>query len=144
MLSPIEYWVVLLAVAFYAFACGRQDERAAAITCIAATVGSVLLNSRFAERFSHVEYGVMSVDLLAFVAFTAIALRTERFWPLWVAGLQLTTILAHLMKAIELNLMPQAYAAAARLWVYPMLIIIVAGTWRSHQRTRRERHMLTS
>src|SRR3954451_20095038 len=144
MLSPVEYWMVLFAVAFYAFACGRQDERAAAITCIAATVGSVLLNSRFADRFSHVEYGVMSVDLLALVAFTAIALRTERFWPLWVAGLQLTTILAHVMKAVELNLMPQAYAAAARPGFSPFFLIIIAGPWRSPQRPRRERRMLTS
>ena len=35
--------------------------------------------------------------------------------------------------------MPHAYAAAARFWVYPIFLIIVIGTRRSHQRTRSER-----
>ena len=48
------------------------------------------------------------------VGFTTIALRSDRFWPLWVAGLQLTTIIAHLLKAIQFELIPQVYAAAAR------------------------------
>ncbi len=30
--------------------------------------------------------------------------------------------------------MPQAYAAAARFWVYPIFLIIVVGTWRSYRR----------
>jgi hypothetical protein len=142
MLSPLEYWLVLFAVAGYAFVRGKQDERAAAIVCIVATIGSVLLNSRLSERFSHVEYGVLTVDFLTLFAFTAIALRTERFWPLWVAGFQLTTIFSHLFKAIQFDLLPQAYAAAARLWVYPIFIAIVVGTWRGHQRRIRESRTL--
>ena len=134
MLSPFAYWIVLLAVAGYAFARGRFDERWAAATCIAATIGTRLVHSPLTTRFSSVEIGVMVVDLLAFAAFTAIALRSERFWPLWVAGLQLTTMLAHFLKAIEIDLVPHVYAAAARFWVYPIFLIIVVGTWRSHKR----------
>ena len=33
--------------------------------------------------------------------------------------------MSHVFKAVELDLMPQAYAAAARFWVYPILLIIV-------------------
>jgi hypothetical protein len=138
MLTPLQYWTVLLAVTAYTFLRGRRDERAAAIVCVAATLGTVLLHSQLSERFAHVEYGVMTVDLLAFLGFTAIAIRTDRFWPLWVAGLQLTTILSHILKAVELDLLPQAYAAAARLWVYPIFVVIVLGTWRTHQRRLRE------
>lgn len=136
MLSPLQYWIVLLAVSAYAFIRGREDERAAAVVCIAATVGSVLLNSALRDRFQGVELGILAVDLAAFAAFTAIALRTERFWPLWVAGFQLTTLLAHALKAVQLDLMPQAYAAAARLWVYPIFLAIVIGTLRSNRYAR--------
>jgi hypothetical protein len=134
MLSPLSYWILLLAVTAYAFAKGRMDERMAAVICVAATIGTILVNSPLSVRFSSVEVGVLIVDVLAFAAFTAIALRTDRFWPLWVAGLQLTTTMAHFLKAVDLNLMPQAYAAAARLWVYPIFLIIVIGTWRSSRR----------
>jgi hypothetical protein len=58
---------------------------------------------------------------------------------LWVAGLQLTTTVSHALKAIEIDLMTQAYAAAARFWVYPIFLIMVVGTWRSHQRMLNER-----
>ena len=78
--------------------------------------------------------GIFIVDAATFAGFAYIALRSERFWPLWLSGLQLTTVFAHAMKAIQLDLMPQAYAAAARFWVYPIFLVIVIGTWRSYRR----------
>lgn len=134
MLSPFTYWIVLLAVSAYAFARGQLDERLAATICIAATIGTILVHSPLSVRFSTVEVGVLIVDVIALLAFTAIALRTDRFWPLWVAGLQLTTTMAHFLKAVDLQMMPQVYAAAARFWVYPIFLIIVVGTWRSSRR----------
>lgn len=138
MLNPLQYWLVLLAVAAYAFARGRIDERLAAAICIVATVATRVVHSPLSDRFSGVELGVLAVDLLTLAGFVAIALRSDRFWPLWIAGLQLTSIVAHGLKAIQIDLLPQAYAAAARLWVYPIFLIIVVGTWRSHRRIQRE------
>jgi hypothetical protein len=134
MLSPFTYWILLFAVSAYAFARGRLDERLAALICIAATLITWLFNSPLQDRFSGVEIGVLAADALALAGFTFLALRSDRFWPLWVAGLQLTTTLSHFLKAIQIDLMPQAYAAAARFWVYPIFLVIVVGTWRSHQR----------
>ena len=139
MLNPIVYHLLLIAVAAYAFLRGRSDERLAAAICVFATVATRLVLSPTPERYSGVEMGVFLVDLLTLAGFVVIALRTDRFWPLWVAGLQLTTLVAHLLKAVQVELLPQAYAAAGRFWVYPIFLIIVVGTWRSHQHTRRER-----
>lgn len=139
MLSPLTYWFVLIAVSAYAFARGRVDERLAAAVCVVATFVTWLFNSPLEVRFSGVEIGVFAADLFALAGFTLVALRSDRFWPLWVAGLQLTTTLSHMLKAIQIDLMPQAYAAAARFWVYPIFLIIVIGTWRSHQRSQSER-----
>ena len=140
MLSPLTYWIMLAAVAAYAFARGKMDERWAAAICVLATIGTVLVQFPFSNRYSHVEVGVMIVDLLALAGFTTIALRSDRFWPLWVAGLQLTTTLAHLFRAAQFELVPQVYAVAARFWVYPIFLVIVIGTWRSHQRRRHDSH----
>jgi hypothetical protein len=136
MLSPLAYYAILFAVCAYAFLRGRTDERLAAATCIAATFATNLVYEPIGS-FAGVEVGVLIVDVATLAAFTYLALRSERFWPLWVAGLQLTTLVAHALKAIDLDLMPQAYAAAARFWVYPIFLIIVVGTYRSHQRLRR-------
>ena len=138
MLSPIIYHVLLVVVASYAFLRGKTDERLAAAICVVATLATRLVLSPLASRYSGVETGVLIVDLLTLAGFTAIALRTDRFWPLWVAGLQLTTMVAHMLKAVQLDLLPYAYATAARFWVYPIFLIIVVGTWRSHRRSRSE------
>jgi hypothetical protein len=94
----------------------------------------VLLRAPLHERYMGVEAGDLLVDLLVLSAFVAIALQSDRFWPLWVAGLQLTTSFSHFLRAIDANLIPQAYAAAERFWSYPILIILLVGAWRSHRR----------
>jgi len=139
MLNPYVYYVLLTAVAAYAFVRGSADARLAAAICVIATIATKLVLSPVPHRYSGVEYGVLIVDLLTLVGFVAIALRTDRFWPLWVAGLQLTTMLAHLMKLIENDLLAHAYGAAGRFWVYPIFLIIVIGTWRHHQRVHGNR-----
>jgi len=99
---------------------------------------TLALRSPLAGSYSSVESGIMVVDVIAFVAFTYAALISDRFWPLWVSGLQLTTSMGHVLKAVDANLMPLAYAAALRFWAYPILIILAIGTWRSHHRTLKE------
>lgn len=90
------------------------------------------------ESYSSVETGILAVDILALLAFTYAALISDRFWPLWVSGLQLTTSLGHLFKVIDPKLLPLAYAAALRFWSYPILIILFVGVWRHQRRKDRE------
>ena len=39
--------------------------------------------------------------------------------------------MSHLMKAIDPHLIPRAYAAASIFWSYPILLLILIGTWRT-------------
>ena len=120
----------------YALWCGRRDERIVGLICIGATLATRLAVSPISVRYSGVELGLLAIDVAVLIGFVAVALRSDRFWPLWVAGLQLTTSTAHLMKAIDEHLLPIAYGAAIALWSYPILIILAIGTWRSHRRMR--------
>ena len=144
MLPKPVYWTILLIICAYAFWRGRTDERAAAATCLGASLIQVLVISPTPHRYSGVEIGVLAVDLGVLAAFIAIALQSSRFWPLWVAGLQLTTILGHILKAVQLSLLPLAYAGALRFWSYPILLIVAIGTWRTHQRYLAERRSATA
>ena len=130
--------ILLIVTCGYAIWRGRRDERVVAIACIVATVATRFLVSPVSIRYSNVELGLVLVDLAMLATFITIALQSQRFWPLWVAGLQLTTSMSHLMKAIDWQLLPKAYGAAVALWSYPILIILAVGTWRSHQRRMRE------
>ena len=81
----------------------------------------------------------MAVDLATLAAFVTLALSSRRFWPLWIAGLQLTASAAHALKLFDANLVPLAYAAAERFWSYPILLIIAIGAFRAHRREDRAR-----
>ena len=128
ILRVLLYNALLIGACGYAWLRGQRDERITAATCVAATVASFALVTEL--RFSGLEIGVLAVDLATLGVFVAVALRSERFWPLWVSGLQLTASISHLLKLVEPKLMPFAYAAAEAAWSYPILIILAIGTWR--------------
>ena len=138
MLSPIAFWLILLSVASYAFGRGRWDERWAAAICVGGSIATVIVSSPYNQRYSDVELGIFVIDAIALCGFVFVALRSSRFWPLWVAGLQLTSVLAHFLKAVHWNMIPQVYAVAERFWIYPIFLAIVVGTWRSRRRWQRE------
>lgn len=143
MLLRLIFWTLLLLTCGYALWRGRRDERIAAIVCLLATVATRLAISPLSVRYTDLEIGLLLIDAAVLAAFIAIALRSQRFWPLWVAGLQLTNSMAHLMKVVEFDLVPKAYAAAAMFWSYPILLIILVGTWRTHQYSLREQQGLS-
>ena len=130
----IIFWGILLVTCGYALWRGRRYEQLAAIICIIASVVSVIAREPLHQRYAGVEVSDLIIDTAVLLSFVAIALRSDRFWPLWVAGLQLTISLSHLFKAIDVSLVPTVYAAAERFWSYPTLIIIAIGAWRQHRR----------
>jgi hypothetical protein len=136
------FWALLLMTCGYALWRGRRDERVVGGTCLAATVATHFAISPLSTRYIAIEPGLVVIDALVLASFIAIALQSNRFWPLWVAGLQLTGSMAHLMKAVDFSLLPRAYGAAAALWSYPILLILVVGTWRGQRRMRAARDTL--
>lgn len=135
----IIFRALLVVSCGYALWRGRSDERIVAVVCLGATVASRFAFSPLNVRYSGVEAGLLAIDLLVLASFLFVALRSPRFWPLWVAGLQLTSSTAHLMKAIDEHLLPVAYGAAIALWSYPILIILAIATWRGERAIRHGR-----
>lgn len=131
MLGPFVFIPLLALICVYAFLRGGKDERAVALICIAGTVATNLVIAPLSERYLDVDHGILFVDLAVLAGFTAVALQTRRYWPLWVAGLQLTTTFGHVFKAIDQDLLPQAYGASLQFWAYPILLILAIGTLRT-------------
>ena len=137
-MAPNFFRVLLALVAVYAFLRGSRDERQIGVVLVVGVIATTLVLSPVAHRFSGLESSVMYVDIVVFFGFLWVALRSERFWPLWIAGLQLTTILGHLLKAVDVHLFSRAYGAALMFWGYPIVLILAIGTWRGHRRAQRE------
>lgn len=139
MIRVILFDLLLFGVCGYALLKGTRDARIVAIACVVANFASYALRGPVMTSYSSIETGVLAVDLLALFVFGFVALTSDRFWPLWISGLQLTTTIGHLMKMISSDLVPIAYAYALRFWSYPILIILAVAVWRHQRRSRTDR-----
>jgi hypothetical protein len=137
-MAPTAFRIILVLVTLYAFLRGSRDEQQVGVICIVGTLATQLVLSPLNQRFEGIETQAMVVDVAVFAGFLAIALRSDRFWPLWVAGLQLTTIMGHFLKGIDTDLLPRAYGAALTFWAYPIVLILAIGTWRRQRRARQD------
>lgn len=140
MLRMIIFGALLLGSCAFALLRGSRDAQIVAITTLFASLASYYLMSRYTD----VELGVFVVDSLALAAFAVVALKSDRFWPLWIAGLQLTTTFGHGLRALEDEMVPIAYAVALRSWSYPIQIILIIAVWRGLQREKMKDRRLAS
>ena len=136
ILRLILFWLLLLVSCGYALWRGRKYERIAALVFVTATILSILGHSPLRGRYVQLEASDLIVDTAVLFSVVAIALVSDRFWPLWIAGLQLVDSMSHVMKAIDASLLPTVYGAAERFWSYPILLILFIGAWRQQHRPR--------
>lgn len=137
-MAPNLFRILLVLVALYALVRGRRDERQVGIIFVVGVIATELVLPAPRQRFAGVELPLMLVDVAVFLGFAWVALRSERFWPLWIAAFQLTAIFGHVLKAIDIHLFSRAYAAALLVWAYPMLLVLAVGTWRGARRANRD------
>ena len=137
-MAPWLFQILLIGIVLFALWRGGRDERLVAALCLIGTTTTAFVLAPIHERYQDVELGVFAVDLVLLGGFLVVALRSCRFWPLWVAALQLTTTLGHLLKGLDATLIPKAYAASLSFWGYPILIILLIGTWRTYRRQQSE------
>jgi hypothetical protein len=130
MTRLVLFSLLLFGSCGYALWKGSRDAKFVAVTCLSAAFASVL----FMRGYQSVEIAVLAIDVVVLALFLYVALRSDRFWPLWIAGLHVTTMFGHLLKLMSGDLYPISYAVALRFWAYPELIILAVAVWRHNQR----------
>jgi len=126
----------LLATLLYAGLRGAAPERVGALIIALATVATVLVPKAHDLVFSALEPWVFVVDSVTAVAFITLALKAQRYWPMWMAALQVDTVITHIVMLSVPRVMPWAYAAMEIAWSYPIVILLAVGTARHRQRVR--------
>jgi hypothetical protein len=131
VIRHVLYGILMWGVCLYALYRGGWAERLTAAGILILTYLSVLVLSPVAVRFHRVELALALVDAMLFGLLLFISLRTEKFWPLWLAAMQGLTIMSHLALYVP-HIIPWAYHRAVVVWYYPMLIILAYATHRHH------------
>jgi hypothetical protein len=105
---------------------GGIDERLTAAALVVATLASNVADT---TAYVRTETGMLVVDVLLFFGLLALALRSDRFWPMWAAAFQLVGTMFHFASMTESGDFAWAYYVALIFWSYPVLIALGVGTW---------------
>lgn len=138
MLRIAFFLALFIGACAYALARGGAPERVA----VGIFAGGLLLTAltataSYVARFSGLEIGILIVDSIMLAAFVILSLHAERYWPIWMSGMQAVEVLSHLPMLIAPDVLPQAYTTITALWSYPMLVLLIVATYRHRRRIAR-------
>ena len=125
---------ILAATCGYALWRGGAPERLTALMMLAAFAATFWVPFRPGVSFHHLNTAILGIDLVLFALLVCIALCANRFWPLWVAAVQLMAIGIHLVKAHDPTLVSWLYNSASGKIAYPMVIMLAIGVVRHRER----------
>lgn len=125
---------VLILACTYALWVGGAPERATALVFVGAAMASYAVPY---SGFHVVEAPLFLIDLLTLLALVLIAMTANRFWPLYVAAIQLLTVAVHAVKAYQPALAFWMYGGALGKMAYPTLILLAVGAIRHRNRMAR-------
>lgn len=126
-----------LAVSLFAIRRGGPPERTVAWMLLAAMAASIA-GGLPASRYRAVAEWQLSIDIALFAGLAIVASRANRFWPLWLAALQLIAIGVHVVRWADPFLLPYAYYKSFEKIAYPMCLALVLGTYHYLRRQRIE------
>lgn len=97
----------------------------------AAAMALAWLGSAFAQRSLQLwgpQTGVMIIDGLLLAALVAIALRSDRWWPMWASGFHGLGVLLHLAVIIDADIWGRAYYVAGAIFSYLTMLALLLGS----------------
>lgn len=129
----ILFILLWLGCSGYALLRGGAPEKIGGAMFLVAALLSAAVEQPQGSRFDSIEVGVLLVDFAVLAGFVTLAIMADRFWPLWMSGMQGVALLSHFAVAISPDIIPWGYWKALTLWSYPMLLLL-AGATMAHRR----------
>lgn len=117
----------LLMCVGYASLYGGRTGRAGSIIFLLATALTAL-GTQWNPTWGSTSYAVFAVDSGCLLLLAALAIHSNRFWPIWAVGFQLVAVATHVATLWIPDIVPKAYQAILSFWSIPILWVMVAGT----------------
>ena len=144
-MSSDELWVLALNAAILgvpfalSWTWGSAPERVIASAFVGAMVADVAYHAVLnpwtvyeTVDLGHLAIGLVMMGILGFVA-----LRANRFYPLWIASLQILVVLSHFAREVSAGVAELAYAVLTYAPYVFQIVILTAGIFAHRRRVRR-------
>ncbi|WDF74214.1 hypothetical protein [Novosphingobium sp. KACC 22771] len=134
MTRHVAFFILLTVSSLYAAIRGGRPEQIGAATLFGGAWASVLAANPPGGRFRQLESGILVIDIVLLAIFLWLAIRSTRFWPIWVAGLLGSEVLVHVGVILAPLATWRAYLNATAMWSWVAQIILIVATWRHRER----------
>jgi len=130
----LVYAIILLSAVTFIVARGGWEERLAVITMLIVGYGTYRIFAYEGHQFDTFSpLLAVNESMLLFVSLL-LAYRSNRFWPLLFAALEIAVFLSLLAPLFGRNLVSYAMGVAQGLWAYPQLLILTLAVTRARNR----------
>jgi hypothetical protein len=135
----IAFNLFLACCLLYSFKNGGEPEKAAMLAQFFAAVLTITAIHFLphSASFTNLAHALAVIDGALLLSLVGLALRANRLWTILLAGLQLSTVVVHLSKAVFPALPAASYGFFAQFWAWPMLITTAVGTHAHRMRTKK-------
>ena len=123
------YYTFLFACCGYAIFRGGRWEYIGAAIMILGSLSTLAVARSFGSSWSSVEVGIFVIDTVALFALVQLAIKSDRFWPMWAAAFHLLAVSVHTAMMVAPEITPWAFGTGAVFWAYPMLLALAIGSW---------------
>ncbi|MEA3390336.1 hypothetical protein [Sphingobium sp. CCH11-B1] len=139
MTQLLQYlnWAYIPGTLMVAAIWGGRCERIAVGLFVLAIISTHFATTEFTARYSSVEQGVLFVDLLLAGALIALAIKSDRFWPIWASSFHLLSVYTHIAMFLPPMIVAFPYAFLAAWWAWPTQASLVIGVFEHRQQRRR-------
>lgn len=121
----ILFWIFLFSAVTLIAVHGHELGKSAAFAIMAATVTTLTLHLLMGVENSQPLVFLTDLTLLTFVGF--IAVRCDRYWPLWFAGFHSISVATSLANLAFPIVVPEIYIDKSGFWALPALGAAVVG-----------------
>jgi hypothetical protein len=127
--TPVKAISMMAATSACAYALwrgGKAEKSAGALLLLDWYATPILENQ---HDLSHAQVSIFALDAVVAIVLFLIALRSNRFWPLWVSAFQILELVMHLAMLVDHRVRPIAYFIGVEISSYLILLALAIGTW---------------
>ncbi len=131
-LKEVAFIFALLLCVVYGSVMGGRTGQAGSAIFVGATAFTAA-GAMLDPTWTSTSYAVFAVDSACLFLLVALAIHSNRFWPIWAVGFQTVAVATHVATTLIPEIVPKAYYALLSFWSIPILWVMAVGTYKDRK-----------